>query len=262
MYSWLLAEDFNFSTSCCLLLFLFFSSFPSFPSVKFFGVLPCWTLLNPIYIVSAQMPDHTAATRLGAVINSMRQAASIFWLWEAKFKGVQFQGTAMFLGRPLISVAPGAKIVLGDGVRIASARRANPLGLAQPSVLRALASQAQLVLGAGVGLSGAVLCAGNSIEIGQQTILGAGAMVLDTDMHAPSGDFDWRVEFVTNSRPIKIGRGVFIGARAIILKGVNIGDRALIGAGAVVAGDVPAGHVAVGNPARILEPKPVPGHAH
>jgi acetyltransferase-like isoleucine patch superfamily enzyme len=207
------------------------------------------------------MPDHTVATRLGALIDSVRQAASILWQWEAKLKGVQFQGTIVFQGRPFISVARGAKIVLGDGVRIASARRANPLGLAQPSVLRALAPQAQLVLGQGVGLSGAVLCAGNSIEIGQQTILGAGAMVLDTDMHAPVGDFDWRVEFVANSRPVKIGRGVFIGARAIILKGATIGDRALIGAGAVVTGDVPAGHLAVGNPARILRPRPGTGHA-
>jgi acetyltransferase-like isoleucine patch superfamily enzyme len=106
------------------------------------------------------------------------------------------------------------------------------------------------------------LCAGNSIEIGQQTILGAGAMVLDTDMHAQVGDFDWRVEYVTNSKPIKIGRGVFIGARAIILKGATIGDRALVGAGAVVSGDVPAGYLAVGNPARILEPKRLSSHAH
>jgi acetyltransferase-like isoleucine patch superfamily enzyme len=208
------------------------------------------------------MPDHTAATRLGAFIDSMRQAASIFWRWEAKFKGVQFEGTAIFQGRPLISVTRGAKIILGDGVRIASARRANPLGLAQPSVLRALSPQAQLVLGPGVGLSGAVLCAGNSIEIGRQSILGAGAMVLDTDMHAPVGDFDWRVEFVANSRPIKIGHGVFIGARAIILKGAIIGNRAVIGAGAVVTGEVPAGYLAVGNPARILEPKSLSSRPH
>lgn len=208
------------------------------------------------------MPDHTAATRLGAVIGSIRQAISVFWRWEAMFKGVQFEGSALFLGRPLISVAPGAKIVLGNGVRVASSRRANPLGLAQPSVLRALTPQAQLVLGPAVGLSGTVLCAGNSIEIGQQTILGAGAMVLDTDMHVSVGDFDWRVEYTSNSRPIKIGRGVFIGARAIILKGANIGDRAVVGAGAVVTGDVPAGHLAVGNPARILQPKPLSTRSH
>jgi len=208
------------------------------------------------------MADHTVATRLGAFIDSVRQAASILWRWEARLKGVEFHGKAIFQGRPLISVARGGKIVLGDGVRIASARRANPLGLSQPSVLRALASGAQLILGPGVGLSGAVLCAGNSIEIGMQTILGAGAMVLDNDFHAPVGEFDWRGECVANSRPVKIGCGVFVGARAIILKGVSIGDRAIIGAGAVVAGDVPARHMAVGNPARILEPKQLSNQAH
>lgn len=208
------------------------------------------------------MADHTVATRLGALIGSVRQSVSVLWQWEARLKGVEFQGKAVFQGRPLISVARGSKIVLGDGVRIASARRANPLGLAQPSVLRALAPKAQLVLGPGVGISGAVLCAGNSIEIGTQTILGAGAMVLDNDFHAPVGEFDWRGEYVANARPIKIGCGVFIGARAIILKGVSIGDRAIIGAGAVVTADVPARHIAVGNPARILEPKEVPSHAH
>jgi acetyltransferase-like isoleucine patch superfamily enzyme len=208
------------------------------------------------------MADHTVATRLGALIDSMRQAASILWHWEAKFKGVEFQGAAVFQGRPLISVARGGRIVLGEGVRIASARRANPLGLAQPAVLRALASGAQLIVGPGVGLSGAVLCAGNSIEIGRQTIVGAGAMVLDNDFHAPLGEFDWRGEYVTNSRPVKIGCGVFVGARAIILKGVTIGDRAIIGAGAVVTGDVPTCYMAVGNPARVLAPKQVPGHVH
>ena len=49
-----------------------------------------------------------------------------------------------------------------------------------------------------------------------------------------------------------IGRGVFVGAHAIILKGVTIGDRAVVGAGAVVTQDVPARQLAVGNPARIL----------
>ena len=48
---------------------------------------------------------------------------------------------------------------------------------------------------------------------------------------------------------VRIGRGVFIGTRAIILKGVTIGDRAVIGAGAVVVKDVPANHIAIGNPA-------------
>ena len=58
-----------------------------------------------------------------------------------------------------------------------------------------------------------------------------------------------------DARPVRIGRGCFIGARAILLKGVTLGDRAIVGAGAVVTRDVPAGHIAVGNPARILPPR-------
>lgn len=51
--------------------------------------------------------------------------------------------------------------------------------------------------------------------------------------------------------PLVIGRGVFIGARAIILEGCSfIGQGAIIGAGAVVAKDIPAGEVWAGNPAR------------
>jgi acetyltransferase-like isoleucine patch superfamily enzyme len=200
------------------------------------------------------MGNHTPATLLGALVARVRLCQSLLWRWEAGFKGVELQGRVQFQGRPILSVARGGRLVLGDGVRIASAVRANPLGLAQPSVLRALASGSQLVLGPGVGLSGTVLCAGLSIEIGEQTILGAGAMVIDNDFHVPSAEFGWTTDYTASARPIKIGRGVFIGARALVLKGVTIGDRALIGAGAVVTKDVPAGNIAAGNPARNFLP--------
>jgi acetyltransferase-like isoleucine patch superfamily enzyme len=198
------------------------------------------------------MSEHTLAIRIGAFVAMLRHRTSILWRLEAKFKGVEFQGRVLFQGRPIISVAPRARVVIGDNVCIASAKRANPLGLAQPSVLRALAPGASLVLGPGVGISGTVLGAGLAIEIGEQTIMGAGAMVIDNDFHVASGEFGWREEHRSNARPVKIGRGVFVGARAIILKGVTIGDRAVIAAGAVVARDVPAGQLAIGNPARVF----------
>ena len=55
------------------------------------------------------------------------------------------------------------------------------------------------------------------------------------------------------SKPIKIGNGVWVGAGAIILPGVTIGDHSVIGAGAVVNRDIPANCVAVGNPARVIK---------
>ena len=201
------------------------------------------------------MGDQTPAVMLGKIIAKLRLFPSFLWRLEARFKGVEFQGRAQFQGRPIISVAKGGRIVLGDGVRVNSVVRANPLGLFQPSVLRAMGSTAQLVLGAGVGLSGTVLCAGAAIEVGENSILGAGSMVLDNDLHVLVERWGWMAESTSNARPIRIGRDVFIGARAIILKGVTIGDRAIIGAAAVVTKDVPAGFVAVGNPARIFSPK-------
>jgi acetyltransferase-like isoleucine patch superfamily enzyme len=188
-----------------------------------------------------------------------RQWPSGLWRLEARFKGAQLLGKTEFLGRPLISVAPGSRMVIGDGLHAYSAVRANPLANFQPCVLRTLVPGAQLVLGRNVGLSATVLCAGGSIEIGDGTIFGAGSLVIDNDFHVPVGEFGWS-EGLNRcgeiSKPVVIGRGVFVGARAMVLKGVRIGDRAVIGAGAVVARDVPERHLAVGNPARILPPKP------
>jgi acetyltransferase-like isoleucine patch superfamily enzyme len=174
------------------------------------------------------------------------------WRLEAQIKGVEFLGRSVFLGRPMISRARDSRIVLGDGVRIHSTVRSNPLGCPQPSALRTLAPGAQLILGPDVGISGVALCAGVGIEIGEGSILGSGAMVFDNDFHSPAGQWGWGPDYSTGARPIKIGRGVFVGARAIILKGVTIGDRAMIGAGAVVTKDVPPFYCAVGNPARIF----------
>ena len=52
--------------------------------------------------------------------------------------------------------------------------------------------------------------------------------------------------------PVRIGRNCWIGAGAVILPGVTIGDESVIGAGSIVTKDVPAGVVAVGNPCRVM----------
>lgn len=57
---------------------------------------------------------------------------------------------------------------------------------------------------------------------------------------------------VTSYGPIRVDEGCFIGARCIILPGVRIGARSLIGAGAVVTRDIPPDSVAAGVPARVL----------
>ena len=186
----------------------------------------------------------------------MHRWPSFLWVWEGKLKHVEFQGACEFLGRPMISVSPKSKMIIGDGVQIASSVRSSTLACFQPSVLRTLAPGARLVIGRNVGMSGTVLCAAGSIEVGEGSLFGAGAMVIDNDFHVPEGEWGWRHDVCGEiAKPVKVGRGVFVGARAIVLKGVTIGDRAIVGAGAVVTKDVPPGHIAAGNPARNFESK-------
>ena len=65
-------------------------------------------------------------------------------------------------------------------------------------------------------------------------------------------DPDLRRKVAQFNIPVRIGNNVWIGAGAVILPGVTIGDDSVIGAGSVVTKDIPAGVVAVGNPCRVL----------
>ncbi|MGH7940550.1 MAG: acyltransferase [Limisphaerales bacterium] len=207
------------------------------------------------------MPFRSWSERIGSLLQFGRQSLSILWTLEARLKGCSLGRRTQFAGRPIISVAKGSRMVFGDGVRICSSLRANLVGCFQPCVLRTLSNQAELVLDSGVGISATVICSAASVRVGEGTIMGSGAMVLDTDFHPPQGEWGWGLDPQSGARPVRIGRGVFIGARAIILKGVTIGDRAVIGAGAVVTKDVPGGCLAFGNPAQVRpqksQPKPM-----
>ncbi len=191
----------------------------------------------------------TISVFIGRMTAFARSLFSNVWWAECQFKGVTAVSRPLLLGRPLVSIHPGSKITLGENVRIHSALRSNPMGCFQPSVLRTMSPGAQLSLGRGVGVSATVIIAGKSISIGEGTTIGAGAIIIDNDFHAPDGEYSWKVEYIKNAKAVVIGKGVFIGTRAIILKGVTIGDHAVIGAGAVVSKNIPAGMLATGNPA-------------
>lgn len=225
-----------------------------------FGTFLCAWLFHALSRKKGAMSTLSTSQTLGLGISYMRTFAGFFWKLEARAKGAAFAGAARFEGRPIISICRESQMRFGRDVSLNSARRANPVGCFQPCVLRTLAPNAELILEDRVGISGTVVCAGKSIRIGEGTIVGSGAMILDNDFHF----FDeatqrWRNEYSANARPVLIGCNVFIGARAIILKGVTIGDRAIIGAGAVVTQDVPAGQLAAGNPASVIEPKSLHG---
>ena len=65
--------------------------------------------------------------------------------------------------------------------------------------------------------------------------------------------FDVKEKRPQDDVPVSIGNDVWIGARAIILKGVHIGDGAIVGAGAVVTRDIPPYSICAGVPARVVK---------
>lgn len=86
------------------------------------------------------------------------------------------------------------------------------------------------------------------VKIGDYTLFGPAVQIL-TPMHPFDAELRRREEF---GRPIEIGADVWVGGGALILPGVRIGDRAVIGAGSVVTKDVPSGVFAAGNPCRVI----------
>lgn len=174
------------------------------------------------------------------------------WRFYARIRRATVDPTVRFNGKPLIRCARGAILEVGPDVTIHSRLRANPVVSRVITSLSCVATGARLVIGRGVGMSSVCITAAREVRIGEGTIIGADAFITDTDFHARNPDGTWNNDAVASAAPVVIGRHCFIGARAVILKGVTLGDGAVVGAGAVVTKAVPAGCVAAGNPARIL----------
>lgn len=98
----------------------------------------------------------------------------------------------------------------------------------------------------------AVITGQGLVEIGDDVIIGPGAMILPVDHNRGDADRPIRLQGIT-ARGIRVGPGAWIGAGAIILAGVEIGENAVVGAGSVVTRDVAAGAVVAGNPARAVK---------
>jgi acetyltransferase-like isoleucine patch superfamily enzyme len=136
-----------------------------------------------------------------------------------------------------------ARLVLGDGCHLRDCRL----------IVR---GGGRIRIGAGSVVNpGARIESHDRIEIGAWCQIAHEAVIFDTNSHsteaaerrrALTGEGAERAE----TAPVVIGDDVWIGMRAMVLKGVTIGDGAIVAAGAVLTEDVPAGAVYAGNPAR------------
>jgi len=86
------------------------------------------------------------------------------------------------------------------------------------------------------------------VRIGDYTQFGPGVQIL-TPMHPFNAELRRKQEY---GKPIEIGSDVWVGGGALILPGVRIGARTVIGAGSIVTRDIPDGVFAAGNPCRVI----------
>jgi len=108
------------------------------------------------------------------------------------------------------------------------------------------AGEAALVIGDRVSIGDRTqIHCGERVTIGAGTLISWDCVIMDRDYHNPDGGAE-------RTAPVVIGKDVWIGCRAIILKGVTIGDGAVVGAGSVVTRDVPPCTLVAGNPARVV----------
>lgn len=127
--------------------------------------------------------------------------------------GADFSVSSVF-GVVQLSTAPGGTLEIGDGVSINY---------------------------------GTALSARSRVRVGHRTKIGPYCVIADSDLPFPLGAAD-------EDRPlaIEIGDDVWLGGRVTVLPGARIGDGAVVSAGSIVSGDIPANAVASGNPARVL----------
>lgn len=158
-------------------------------------------------------------------------------------KNLKIKGTAFVINK--------GSITIGDNVVIKSSFISNLIGLYQRTVITARTNNSKIVIGDNVGMSGVTIYARKSVEIGDNTLIGANTKILDNDFHPL--DIESRnndVKEKIKSKPIIIGKNCFIGCNAIILKGTVLGDGCIVGAGAVVSGVFEPNSTIVGNPGK------------
>lgn len=143
-------------------------------------------------------------------------------------------------------------IRIGENAELRSGKSYNIVGGDTRMVMRTI-GDGHIAIGKHVGIANSALVSASSICIEDNVMIGNGCKIWDTDFH--SLDYDERVQVIdTNyaTNPIFIKCGAFIGGNCIVLKGVTIGEKSIVGAGSVVTKSIPDGEIWGGAPARFI----------
>lgn len=190
-------------------------------------------------------------------VKKMTSILSVFYdkmLTYILFKGYDVSYSSFrTMGVPYIMVSRGGKLAIGENFSMNNGIKGNPIGSYEKCTFW-VGRESSIIIGKNCGISQSSLVSLCHIKIGDNVKMGGGTSVLTSDFHSldpvvrrSNDDIKQR-----KNAPVYIGNDVFIGAKCIILKGVTIGDGAIIGAGSVVSRNVPANQIWAGNPAKFI----------
>ena len=180
-----------------------------------------------------------------------------FYLYWNRFllylSGVNFGKNLKAYTKVYFQIQKNSKVTIGDNFKFTSGEAFNPLGRNIRGCM-VVADSAELDIGSNVGISSSCIWVNKKITIGNNVLIGGDCILLDSDCHSLNY-VDRRSKIDRQNKvdaDIHIGNDVLIGTRCIILKGVTIGDRVVIGSGSVVVKDIPNDCIAAGNPCRVV----------
>jgi virginiamycin A acetyltransferase len=147
----------------------------------------------------------------------------------------------------LIPSVRGTRLVIGPRTQIM-----------EFAVLKCVGGTGDLILGADCYVNPhCVLYSGNGITLGNDVLLAPGTIIAPSNHALTRRDVPIRLQgFMPSRGGVVIGDDVWVGANSVLIDGVNIGQGAVIAAGSVVMGTVPAFEIWGGVPARKLKDRP------
>lgn len=169
--------------------------------------------------------------------------------------GIRYGKRLVVHGHVRANIGRNAEVSIGDNFCFLSGRTLNPLSRnIQGSIC--VNNDAKLIIGNNVGVSSVVFRSHKCIQIGNHVDIGANTVIMDSDAHSMNylDRRDIHNDMANKKdKPVSIGNDVLIGMNCMILKGVSIGDRCVVGAGSVVTRSVPNDCIVAGNPAKIIK---------
>lgn len=184
-------------------------------------------------------------------ISLSNKLSPIFNKFILKQKKCKYGNNVKIIGR--VNIIGLGKISIGNNFMMTNGSHINPISANIQGSFFTDSQDAKISIGDNVGMSSTRIWIHDSLTIGNNVKIGGGVLIIDTDCHP----IDYQVRRTSNegtkSAPIVIEDDVWIGAQSIILKGVTIGARTIIGAGSVVTKSIPSDCIAGGNPCKVIK---------